>query len=328
MKRFLIVLTVVGLARIAAMPAGTGPPVQGQPATQPDIQAARSPRGASGSASSYLREHIPFTNGSLTDRNPALPTLFIAGDSTAARNSTDIQRGWGAVLVDYFDSGKINLVNYAQGGASFPSYFASRWPQVVAALKPGDFVVIEFGHNWGHLNGIGEETQAGRSGGEVHTFGWYIRRFANDVRSKGATPIISTTTVRNIWTNPNATFTDSTIVSKNDKYLPEDDRVERSMGQPLDNGMSLWARQVCEQEKIACVDHCQITAELYEKMGREAVAKLFVQDHTHTTTEGAILNAETFIAGLKTLGGMPLVDFLNDKGKAIAAYKSGSLSRN
>jgi rhamnogalacturonan acetylesterase len=304
MIRLLNVIAAVLFGMIAGLPAGSGLPA-----------------GAVGSDSLNPREHIPFTNGSLTSIDPALPTLFVAGDSTAARNNTDIQRGWGAVLMDYFDTGKLNLVNYAQGGASFPSYYASRWPQVVAALKPGDFVVVEFGHNGGHLNGIGEEIRAGLDGRELHTYGWYIRKFAQDARSKGAIPIISTPTVRNIWTNPNAKFTDSTIVNKNDKYKPSEDKVERSMGQPLDNGMSLWARQVCEQEKIAFVDHCQVTAELYEKMGREAVAKLFIQDHTHTTTDGAVINAETFIAGLKALKDMPLINFLNNKGRAIAAYE-------
>jgi hypothetical protein len=168
------------------------------------------------------------------------------------------------------------------------------------------------------MNGIGEETQAGKDGREVHTFGWYVRRFAYDARSKGAIPIISTPTVRNIWTNPNAKFKDSTIVSKNEKYNSLEDKVERSMGQPLDNGMISWARQVCEKEKIVFIDHCQVTAERYEKMGREAVAKMFIQDHTHTTTEGAVINAETFIAGLKISGEMPLVKFLNDRGRAIS----------
>jgi rhamnogalacturonan acetylesterase len=288
------------------------------PATQRG--AITQPLGASGAASSYPREHIPFTNNVLTTIDLTLPTLFIAGDSTAARNNSDIQRGWGAVLVDYFDTGKINLVNYAQGGASFPSYYASRWPQFVAALKPGDFVVIEFGHNGGHLNGIGEDTRAGLDGREIHTFGWYVRKFAADARSKGATPIISTPTVRNIWTNPDAKFKDSTIISKNESYNPAEDKVERSMGQPLDNGMISWAKQICEQEKIAFVDHCQITAELFEKMGRDAVAKLFIQDHTHTTTEGAVLNAETFIAGLKALKELPLVNYLNERGRALAPH--------
>lgn len=312
MIRRLSALLAALFGMICSLAAGALPAGQSGAITQPP--------GSSGAASSYPREHIPFTNNGFTNINLALPTLLIAGDSTAARNNSDIQRGWGAVLVDYFDTGKINLVNYAQGGASFPSYYASRWPQVVSALKPGDFVVIEFGHNGGHLRGIGEDTRVGLDGREIHTFGWYIRKFAADARSKGATPIISTPTVRNIWTNPDAKFNDSTIISKNESYNPVEDKVERSMGQPLANGMISWASQICEQEKIAFVDHCQITAELYEKMGRDAVAKLFIQDHTHTTIEGAVLNAETFITGLKALKEMPLVNYLNEKGKALATH--------
>jgi rhamnogalacturonan acetylesterase len=313
MTRLLYVLALTLAGMLSGLPAGALQAPTGNIAAQP--------RGASGAASSYPRERIPFTNDNLSNIDPAKPTLFIAGDSTAARNRNDIQRGWGAMLVDYFDANRINLVDCAQAGASFPSYYAGKWPQVVAALKAGDFVIIEFGHNTGHLNGIGDETRAGMDGREAHTFGWYVRTFARDARSKGATPIISTPTVRNIWTNPNAKFKDSTIVNKNEKYNPAEDKVERSMGQPLDNGMILWAKQVCEQDKIVFVDHCQITAELYEKMGREAVAQLFIQDHTHTTTEGAVINAETLVAGLKTLKEMPLVNFLNEKGKAIAFQK-------
>jgi lysophospholipase L1-like esterase len=278
------------------------------------------------------REQLAFTNGDLKAINPALPTLFIVGDSTAARNNDPDHRGWGAVLVDYFDTTRINLVNQAQGGASFPSYYATRWPAVVDAIKPGDFVVIEFGHNGGHLPGTGEETRqgparTGSAGPEVtlHTYGWYVRKFITDARAKGATPIVSTTTVRNIWTNPNATFRDGTIVDKKDNYTPADDRVERGMGQVMENGkrsMSVWARQVADEEKAPFVDHSEITADLYEKMGRESVAKFFPADHTHTSTDGAIANAETFIAGLKALSNMPLVDYLNDKGKAIVAYKA------
>jgi rhamnogalacturonan acetylesterase len=310
MKRLFNVFLAAMFGMLSFITIGILQATQGGATTQPPNTASAATR--------YPREHIPFTNDSLTNINSKLPTLFIAGDSTAARNNSDIQRGWGAVLVDYFDTSKINLVNQAQAGTSFPSYYASRWPQIVAALKAGDFVIVELGHNWGHLNGIGEETQAGKDGREVHTFGWYVNRFANDVRSKGATPIISTPTVRNIWTNPNAKFKDSAIISKTEKYNPTEDKVERSMGQPLDNGMISWTRQICEKEKIVFVDHCQVTAELYEKMGREAVAKLFVQDHTHTTTEGAVINAETFIAGLKALREMPLVKFLNDRGRALS----------
>jgi len=80
-------------------------------------------------------------------------------------------------------------------------------------LKPGDFVLIQFGHNdgsapdkdraRGSLPGLGEEGQAftmpdGREE-VVRTFGWYMRKYVADTKEKGATPIILSLTVRNIW---------------------------------------------------------------------------------------------------------------------------------
>jgi hypothetical protein len=127
---------------------------------------------------------------------------------------------------------------------------------------------------------------------------------------------VASTTVRNIWNNPNATFRDATITNKKDNYNPADDRVERSTGYMLE-----WAKQVAMEENAVFIDHSNITADRYEKMGREEASKFFPVDHTHASTDGAVLNAETFIAGLKVLPSMPLVGFLNDKGEAIEAYK-------
>ena len=59
----------------------------------------------------------------LNKSDPKLPTLFIAGDSTAAKNNDSDHRGWGAVLVDYFDTGKVNVVNRAIAGRSFRTYY-------------------------------------------------------------------------------------------------------------------------------------------------------------------------------------------------------------
>src|SRR5262245_44122692 len=98
------------------------------------------------------RDQQPFTNESLTDLNPNLPTLFIAGDSTAARGNPGT-RGWAALLVDYFDTTKVNLVNRAIGGQRFNTY-GPTWDGILGAMKPGDFVVIELGHNNGPLAGI------------------------------------------------------------------------------------------------------------------------------------------------------------------------------
>lgn len=280
------------------------------------------PRGQpAGARREAVRAHSPrddqdhWTPTDFAAANPHLPTLVIAGDSTASTGDP-AHRGWGAVLIDFFDTNKVNVINRARGGRSFRTFYGEGlWRQVVDALKPGDFVVIEFGHNDGgrvtdskgraDLPGIGDETQdVTRRDGKtetVHTYGWYLRKFIRDVKAKGATPIVSSTTVRNIWKNG---------------------KVERGMGHMLE-----WARQVAQEEKVPFVDHSDITADLYEKIGQAEVATLFPADHTHTSTLGAGLNAETFIAGLRALSNMPLVDYLNSTGKAIEAYHPVSISK-
>jgi len=287
-----LLLMAIGGAVVQAQP---------QPASQP---AARGE--ARGPAYSSPRDSLPFTNSNLSNINPALPTLFITGDSTAA-TGTPAARGWAAILIDYFDTSKINLVNRGIGGARFNTYIGPTWDAVMAAVKPGDFVVIEFGHNSGPLPGIGEETreEASRRGGApttIHTHGWYLRKFIAEVRAKGGIPIVSTITVRNKWT---------------------DGKVERLKEQVVgQGGMSDWSRQVAAAEKTLLVDHTNIIADRYDALGQDAVAKFFVgTEYLHTNTEGAILNCEAFIAGLKAIPDMPLVNVLNERGKAIEAYK-------
>ena len=75
-----------------------------------------------------------------TALNPTLPTLFIVGDSTA-RNQADL--GWGDHFAHYFDTTKINIANRARAGRSSRSYYnEGLWANVLAEMKPGDFVLI------------------------------------------------------------------------------------------------------------------------------------------------------------------------------------------
>lgn len=318
------------LAFLMAAGVGTQRFAQAQPATQPAAQGrGRGPVAPNGQGpiNPSPRDDQPFSNTDIAKINPALPTFFIVGDSTAATGDRS-HRGWAAVLVDYFDTDRINLVNRAQGGINFPNFYTSRWPAMVEAMKPGDFVVIELGHNGGHLDGMGDETreQPGRGGGPpsvVHTYGWYVRKFVTDAKSKGATPIVSSTTIRNWWTNPNAEFNEAYLVSKKDNYDPKDDRVERGMGLTKIDGegsMLVWARQVAKEENVPFIDHSNIAADLYEKLGRASTGK-WHSDRTHFSTEGAIVQCELFISGLRAQPEIKLNDYLNPKGKAIEAYK-------
>lgn len=320
LRAFALGLAMICSAAVAQTPA------QPAPGTAPAARPPAMPTGQ-GPINPSPRDQLPFSNTDLAKLNPALPTLFIAGDSTSATGDPS-HRGWASVLIDYFDTTKINIANRAQGGINFPNFYTQRWPDMVAAMKPGDFVVIELGHNGGHLDGMGDETreQPGRNGGPaqvVHSYGWYTRKFVTDAKAKGATPIVSSTTIRNVWENPNAKFNEAYLVSKTDAYNPKDDRVERGMGSTKINGegsMLVWARQVANEEHVPFVDHSNIAADLYEKLGREQTGK-WHGDRTHFSTEGAIVQAELFIAGLRAQPGLKLNDYLNAKGKAIAPYK-------
>ncbi|MBZ5581772.1 MAG: rhamnogalacturonan acetylesterase [Acidobacteriia bacterium] len=243
-----------------------------------------------------------------------IPTVFVIGDSTASNAD---HRGWADPFASYFDAAKANVVNRARGGRSSRTFFTEGlWQKVVDELKPGDFVLIQFGHNdggapdrppfRGSLPGLGDESKdiAMRDGKTetVHTFGWYMRRFLADTKAKGATPIALSPTVRNIWTGAT---------------------VERGPGHYAE-----WAAEIAKAEAAPFIDVTGAIAERYEKMGPEKVKALFPQDHTHTSAEGADLNASLVVAGIRGLRASPLAAFLNARGQAVAPYPLRPLPPN
>ena len=121
--------------------------------------------------------------------NAALPTLHIVGDSTVKSGGVNGMVGWGERIQPFFDVEKINVVNHAIGGRSARTYFTEgRWDKVAAQIKPGDFVIIQFGHNdqgrigdaanknradgKGTGDEVAEDTKPDGTKEQVHTFGW------------------------------------------------------------------------------------------------------------------------------------------------------------
>ncbi len=229
-----------------------------------------------------------------------LPTLFIIGDSTV-NNSGEGFQGWGNVIGDLFDKTKINVENRARGGRSSRTFYTEGlWEKVLSELKPGDFVLMQFGHNdggaidkekfRGSIRGTGEETRdiTGMDGRAetIHTFGWYMRKFIADAKSKGATAIVLSPVPRNVW---------------------KDGKVERAV-----ENYGRWARDVAESQKVLFVDLNEITARKYEKAGAEKVGADFftTKDHTHTSPAGARINAESVVEGLRASKKNPLRKYL------------------
>ena len=252
---------------------------------------------------------FPATLAQASRPDAKLPTIFVVGDSTA-NNTANGALGWGDLFQAYFDATKVNVLNRARAGRSSRTFQTEGlWNAVLADLKPGDVVLIQFGHNdagpinddlraRGSLPGVGEETQEidnllTKKHEVIHTFGWYLRQMIADTRSKGATPIVLSLTVRNIW---------------------KDGRVERGPGK-----FGAWAADVAASQHVAFVDLTTLIADKYEALGEERVSALFGPDHTHTSPAGADLNASLVVAGLRRLEGCPLCAYLSTKSQAAAA---------
>src|SRR5215470_12451810 len=79
--------------------------------------------------------------------NAKPPTLFLIGDSTVRNGAGDganKQWGWGEPIVAFFDPAKIAVLNRARGGRSSRTFLTEGlWEQVLSAMKPGDFVLIQ-----------------------------------------------------------------------------------------------------------------------------------------------------------------------------------------
>jgi lysophospholipase L1-like esterase len=256
-----------------------------------------------------IRENVP--------ANPNLPSLFLIGDSTVRNGSGDGaggQWGWGDQLAPLFDTNKINVVNLAHGGASTRTYHRDHWPRVLAMLKPGDFVLMQFGHNDGSpineavlsqtarsrgtIKGTGDETQEitniiTKEFEVVHSFGWYERQFIIEARGKGATPMVCSLIPRNSWREGKA-------ARNADDY-------------------GGWAGQVAKAENAPFIDINEIIASQYDKLGREKVNALFIAGAgPHTSLAGAQTNAVCVVAGIKGLKDNPLTLFLSEAGQGVA----------
>lgn len=221
--------------------------------------------------------------------NPDLPTIWLIGDSTV-RVNTPLQQGWGDPFIKRFDAAKVNVVNRAIGGRSSRTFHTEgRWIDILGKLKPGDLVLMQFGHNdgiapdneqrpRGTLRGIGEETQDiihphTRQPETVHTYGWYMRKYVTEAKEKGALPIMVTLIPR--CPDPDKPDPVKTPTSGPSTY-------------------QLWAMEVAEEEQIPVIDLHRLVLESYQGMTGAEIKKAYFceADNTHTSPAGAEHNAQ------------------------------------
>jgi len=236
------------------------------------------------------------------------PILFIVGDSTV-KNGTRGQQGWGDPIASWFDSGKIRVENHAIGGRSSRTFLTEgRWDKILEQARPGDFVLIQLGHNdagplddpqraRGTLPGTGDETREidnpiTKQKEVVHTYGWYLRKYVTDARAKGMTPI---------------------LVSP----IPHCPQEPVPAGQREQNRYVRWSEEVAKAEGVEFLDLNRIVMGRYAALSPEEIKFRYFTpaDNTHTSPEGASLNAACVVEGIRDLSGCSLKDDLLAKPK-------------
>jgi rhamnogalacturonan acetylesterase len=229
----------------------------------------------------------------------ATPKIYLAGDSTIApRGSGKGTNGTPFSSLRHCPP-QLTLTQAGANGSTTPSRspfnsaIAGRsytveghFNTIAAAVTPGDFVLIEFGHNDG---GNPNPTDNGRSdypgsGSQicttaaeivVQTFPTYMTNAAKLMLSKGAKVIISSQTLNNPWESGAFSYAPTRFVT----YAKA---VVQALGNP----------------NVVFVDHGQYVANEYQSLGKVAVDAFFPNDHTHTSPAGVTVVEKAFMKGL------------------------------
>ena len=227
------------------------------------------------------------------------PVLFLVGNSTMRTgtlgNGNNGQWGWGFYAHEYYDENKITVENHALGGTSPRTFYTMLWQPLLEAVKKGDYVFLELGHNDnGPIDSIRARSsyrpdgklevkedsisiynKVTRKQETVYTFGGYMRRFINEIRAKGATPILFTLTPRNAYEADN----------------PK--RIQRKLS---DFTPAIFA--IGKETNTPVIDLNDISATKLEQYGPWKANYHFYLDKIHSSAYGARMNAASAAEGI------------------------------
>ena len=208
---------------------------------------------------------------------PRKTTIFMIGDSTMANKDTvggKQERGWGMMLHEFFTD-DIRIDNHAVNGRSSLSFInEGRWDRVICQVEPGDFVIIQFGHN-------DEKDKPDRHTDPGTTFDANLERFVNETRDKGGIPILMNSVVRRNFPDESP----DVLVDTHGLYKEA-------------------PKNVAQRLHVHFIDANRITHELEQKMGPEDSKKLhmwFEPGQHPSEPEGKKDNTHYNIFGARTV---------------------------
>ncbi|MDG2528147.1 rhamnogalacturonan acetylesterase [Caulobacter endophyticus] len=200
----------------------------------------------------------------------SVPTVYILGDSTVADQSGEPYASWGQMLPRFFKP-TVAVANHAESGEStFSAKGAGRFEKILSLIRTGDYFLVQFGHN----------DQKSKDPEAEQKYKAILIDWAEQVKAKGATPVIVTSMYRN-------RFKGGEVVDTAGAY-PQ------------------LARDAAKDSGALLIDLHAQSRVLYETLGADGTRALFMhnadysqKDGTHHGPYGAYELAKIVAQGLR-----------------------------
>ena len=225
-------------------------------------------------------------------------TIFLCGNSTVVDQATEPWASWGQMIPKWFGP-QVAISNHAESGLTARTFLASnRLDQILSMMRPGDYVICEFGHN--------DEKEHADGDGPWYHYTHNLKIFVDKVRKRGGTIIFCTPTQRRFWED------DQKHIRNTHGEFPEAMKV------------------VAERENVPVIDLNAMTKSFFETLGVEDSKRALVfypantypnqekelADNTHFNPYGAYEVAKMVVQGMVDLK-IPIVDGLREKWKTF-----------
>ena len=209
----------------------------------------------------------PALHGLGIEEAPSLPTIFVAGDSTVcdwdpalATILDPSERGWAQELSPFLKP-TVAVANYADSGETAASFYTGFFPAARTAMRAGDYLFIQFGHN------------DQKNATDTANYTANLMKYISDARAKNVTPVLFTPVARKTATTANAGFA----------------------------GLDQEARDLASAQGLALVDLTTLAIALYKTAPNLSSLFATPSEGTHFSESGATqianLVAQTLKAG-------------------------------
>lgn len=200
-----------------------------------------------------------------------LPTLFIIGDSTVCDQSREPFNSWGQMLTRFIKP-TLAVANHGESGETYrDSIGRRRLDKMLSVMKPGDFMLMQFGHN-------DQKQIAAGTGGPFTTYKEEIKQHVDAVRAHGGTPIIISPMER--------------------RAFDAEGKVKRSLAEYAEA-----SRQSAKELGVGFIDLNALSIPFYEALeahGSEYSRKAFAgQDDTHHNNYGSYELAKCVVRSIR-----------------------------